>query len=162
MSTCIRRNWLKVYRALNSHNHYRAMERYTIAYPSLHPWLDSSTESEIIDQFVTVSELWVEYSKATQLSPSSTSFNSHAVIFPYFSLILPRSYCMLILSFSQSSKSDNTLVLIELLTLRVLYRSERPGTIACGLYSDESHSMITTNQSLFASNYCEFCVVAVH
>ena len=69
---------------------------------------------------------------------------------------------MLILSFSQSSKSDDTLVLIELLTLRVLYRSERPGTIACGLYSDESHSMITTNQSLFASNYCGFRVVAVH
>ena len=162
MSTCIRRNWLIVYRALNSHNHYRAMERYTIAYPSLHPWLDSSTESEIIDQFVTVSELWAEYSKATQLSPSFTSFNSHAVIFPYFSLILPRAYCMLILSFSQSSKSDNALVLIELLTLNVLYRSERSDTVVCGLYSDESHSMITTNQSLFASNYCGFCVVAVH
>ena len=71
---------------------------------------------------------------------------------------------MLILSFSQSSKSDNALaiVLIELLTLRVLYRSERPGTVACGLYSNDSHSIITTNQSLFASSHCGFCVVAVH
>ena len=100
--------------------------------------------------------------KASQLSPSSTSLIHMLSIFPYFSLIVPRSYCMLILSFSQSSKSDNALVLIELLTLKVLYRSGRPGTIACGLYSDESQSIITTNQSLFASVYCGVCAVAVH
>ena len=43
------------------------MERYTIAYPNLHPWLDSSTESEIIDQFVTVSELWAEHFQGNSL-----------------------------------------------------------------------------------------------
>ena len=153
---------MKVCRALNSHNHYRAMGRYTIAYPSLRPWLGSSTGLKVIDQFVAASKLWVGYPKATQLSPPPTSFGSPAVIPPYPPLTPPRPYCMLMLPFPQSSKSGNALVLIGLLTLRVLYGPKRPGTIACGLYSGGPHSMVTTSQSLFASNCCGPRVVAVH
>ena len=88
-----------------------------------------------------VFSFFYQFRSLLSFPPTSHYFSPARTVCSYYHFLISR-------------KSDKTLVLIELLTLRVLYRSERPGTFACGLYTNESHSRTTTNQPLFVSKHC--------
>ena len=66
------------------------MDRYTISYPSLRPWIDSSTEHGFTRLPGTIHYCLkiVKWSlSGVSVFSSSHSYDSHAVISPYFSLL---------------------------------------------------------------------------